>query len=107
MTATRSAPAPSPVEGPAPSPVEGSATADHRDSSRVRRVEELLAVDNEGLPGIDRNHCRTGRLHYLDCRHADDRDVEAHVLFRLRDFHDARAGPGDLTAAANHGVGAL
>ena len=73
----------------------------------VRRVEELPPSTISVFPASIDIAVAPGRLHRLDRRDADDRDVEPHVLFRLRDLDDPRAGAGDLAGAADHGVGPL
>ena len=67
----------------------------------------MFAVEHQRLPGIDRQRRRAGDAHRLDGRQADHRHVEAHVLVRLRHLDDADTGPGQMTGAANHLVGAF
>ena len=55
--------------------------------------------------GIDREGARAGDPHGLDGRQADDRDVEAHVLLRFRDFDDSHAGTGQMRGARDHFIG--
>ena len=67
--------------------------------------DDRLAVDHEGLSGVDRQRRGAGVPHRLHRGHADDRHVEPHVLFRLGHLDDADARAGQMPGAANHFVG--
>ena len=81
--------------------------ADDGDAGLVGGSNDGLAVNHERLAGVDRQQRGAGCLHRLNRRHADDRHVEPHVLFRLGHLDDADARAGQLTGARNHRVGAF
>ena len=70
-------------------------------------VKTRVAVEHQRPPRVDRQRRRAGGPHRLDGRDADDRHVESHVLFRLGHLDDPHAGPGQVTGAADHFVGAF
>src|SRR5207344_558867 len=69
-------------------------TTDNGDASLVRRLEHVLAVQDERPLRIDRQRRRPSDPHRLDRRNADYRHVEPHILTGLRNLHDSHAGPG-------------
>ena len=66
---------------------------DDGDAGLVGRREERVAIEDQRLAGVDRQHLRAGDAHRLDGRKADDRHVESHVLVGLGDLDDATPAP--------------
>ena len=56
-------------------------------SACIRRIHNLLSIQQQALSRIHRETRRPRRLHHLDRLHADHRHIEAHILIRLRDLH--------------------
>src|SRR5258708_6751010 len=82
-------------------------TRDHRDSRRIRCVENLFSLEEQALASVQRDaRCACG-LHDFDGLHSDDGDIEAHILIGLGDLYhgESAAERGGVAAERGHDVG--
>ena len=69
----------------------------HNSNRRVIGARnECSLIKQQGSFGLDGQAARAGAYHRLQRTHADDRHVEAHVLFGLGKFDDGEMALGDL-----------
>ena len=80
---------------------------DDGDAGGVGGIDHGLSVHEQRLARIHRQRRRADVAQHVNCAHADDGNIEAHVLIRLGDLHQPYAGAGQLPGAAQHLVGAL